>query len=201
MKRILVAYATVSGSTAEVAQVLGEEIGKQGIETQVLPLDQVADLVPYSAVVVGAPMILGWHRSACAFVKAHRRALEHTPLALFATAMSLTATGEMAVKNVPVYVDQALAKPPRNPQHPTFRENYASISRYASPMLNAAGAARPVSIAFFGGRLDYYRLQPLARIFVMLIIQAQPGDRRNWEAIRSWAGSLPPLFDSSLAWA
>jgi len=63
-------------------------------------------------------------------------------------------------------------------------------------MLNAAGKNKPVSIAFFGGRLDYYRLKPLARLFVMLAVQAQPGDRRNWPAIRAWAGSLPQLFNS-----
>jgi hypothetical protein len=31
-------------------------------------------------------------------------------------------------------------------------------------------------------------------IFVVLILQARAGDHRNWDAIRSWAGSLPALF-------
>jgi hypothetical protein len=26
--------------------------------------------------------------------------------------------------------------------------------------------------------------------FVMFIIQAQPGDKRNWQAIETWAGGL-----------
>jgi menaquinone-dependent protoporphyrinogen IX oxidase len=199
MKRVLVAYATMSGSTAEVAQAVGEEIAGEGVEVEVLPLEKVADLTAYHAIVIGAPMIMGWHRSAITFLKKHRQALECTPLAIFATAMSLTSTGEMAVKGVPVCVDQILAKPPRNPSHPTFRENYATITRYASPMLRAAGTNKPVSVAFFSGRLDYTRMKPLARMFVMLVIQAQPGDRRNWQAIRSWAGSLPRLFNSSSA--
>jgi menaquinone-dependent protoporphyrinogen oxidase len=196
MEKILVAFTTMSGSTAEVAQAIGEEIASDGVEADVLPLEKVTDLTAYNAVVIGAPMIIGWHRSAITFLKKYRKALEHTPLAIFAMAMSLTSTDEMAVKGVPVCVDQILAKPPRNPQHPTFRENFASITRYASPMLHAAGNNKPVSVAFFGGRLDYTRLKPLARLFVMLIIQAQPGDRRNWQAIRTWAGSLPQLFNS-----
>jgi hypothetical protein len=30
--------------------------------------------------------------------------------------------------------------------------------------------------------------------FVMLVIQAQPGDRRNWALIKSWGASLPGLL-------
>jgi menaquinone-dependent protoporphyrinogen IX oxidase len=195
MKRILVAYATESGSTVEVAQAVGEELAGEGVEVEVLPLDKVGSPAGYHAVVVGAPMIMGWHRSATTFLEKHRQALEHTPLALFATAMSLTSTGETAVDGVPLWLDETLAKPPSKPQRPTFRENYASTTRYASPMLRAAGANKPVSVAFFGGRLDYSRLKLLPRLFVMLAVQAEPGDRRNWQSIRSWADSLPQHFD------
>ena len=195
MKRILVSYATMSGSTAEVAQAVGEEIVGGGLQVDVLPLEKVTDLTAYNAVVLGAPMIMGWHRSALTFLKKNRKTFEHISLAVFATAMSLTSAGESAVKGVPVCVDPILAKPAQNPQHLTLRENYASITRYASPILHAADANKPVSIAFFGGRLDYIRLKPLARLFVMFVIKAQPGDRRNWQAIRSWASSLYPLFN------
>ena len=200
MKRILVTYATLSGSTAEVAQVVGEEIAGEGIQVEVLPLEKVADLSAYHAVVIGAPMIMGWHRSATKFLKKHRKALEHIPLAIFATAMSLTSTEEMALNGVPVCVDPTLTKPPRNPQHPTFRENYTSLTRYASPMMHAAGNNKPVSVAFFGGRLDYTHLKILPRLFVMLVVRAQPGDLRNWHAIRTWAGSLPQLLNSHRSW-
>ena len=110
-----------------------------------LPLEKVADLSTYDAIILGAPMILGWHRSAVAFLKKRRKALENIPLAIFATAMSLTATTEKAVKSVPLCIDPKLAKPPQNPEHLTFHENYARITRYTSPMLNAAGINKPVS--------------------------------------------------------
>lgn len=196
MKKILVTYATMSGSTAEVAQVVGEEIAGEGAQVDVLPLEKVTGLAAYGAIVLGAPMIMGWHRSAIGFLKRNRKELEHMPLAVFATAMSLTSTGETAVKEVPVCVDPILGKPPKNPQKPTFRENYSSVSRYASPILDAAAPTRPVSVAFFGGMLDTNRLKLLAKLFVMFVVQAPPGDRRNWKAIRSWAGSLLPLFNS-----
>ncbi len=196
MDRILVTYATMSGSTAEVAQVVGEEIAGEETEVDVLPLEKVTSLNGYQAVVLGAPMILGWHRSAIAFLKNQRKALDHTPLALFALGMSLTTTGEKEVNGVPVCADPILAKPPRDPHHLSFRENYASIGHYAAPMLKAAGINRPVSIAFFGGKLEIYRLPLWAKLFVVLIVQAAPGDRRNWQAIRSWAGRLPQIFNS-----
>src|SRR4030042_3124198 len=114
-------------------------------------------------------MIMGWHRSATSFLKKHRMTFSHTPQAIFALVMSLTSKGEMAVKGIPVCVDQSMTKIPRNPQPPTFRENYASLTRHASPKLDAAGVNKPVSVAFFGGRLDYTRLKPLARLFVNLV--------------------------------
>lgn len=142
-------------------------------------------------------MIMGWHRSALRFLRKHRGELERIPLAVFALAMSLTSTGETSVDRVPVYVDQNLSMPPVNPGHPTLKEHYANVTHYASSILKAAGSARPVSLAIFGGRLDYSRLKLAAKLFVMLVIQAQPGDRRNWPAIHSWAASLPDLFTNN----
>jgi hypothetical protein len=31
-------------------------------------------------------------------------------------------------------------------------------------------------------------------LFVMLVIQAPAGDRRNWAAIRAWAAELPAVL-------
>jgi menaquinone-dependent protoporphyrinogen IX oxidase len=197
INKVLVAYTTMSGSTAEVAKTVGETVAKDEIRADVLPLEGVSSLTGYDAVIIGAPMIMGWHRSALRFLRKHQGELERIPLAIFALAMSLTSTDEMSVDQMPVHVDEKLAKPPIKPGHPNFRERYASLNHYFSSILKAAGAARPVSLAIFGGRLDYFRLKLPAKMFVMLIVQAQPGDRRNWSTIRSWAASLPDLFKNS----
>ncbi|HSF81783.1 MAG TPA: flavodoxin domain-containing protein, partial [Anaerolineales bacterium] len=76
MKRILVTYATMAGSTAEVAQAVAEEIAKSGLQVDVLPLDQVQELEGYDGVVVGGPMIMGWHRASLRFLRLNRRALQ-----------------------------------------------------------------------------------------------------------------------------
>jgi hypothetical protein len=37
-----------------------------------------------------------------------------------------------------------------------------------------------------------------ALLFVVLILQAQAGDKRNWETIRVWAKGLPPLLHTAV---
>ena len=190
MKRILVTYAIMSGTTAEVARKIAEELTLKGEQIMLLPLAEVTSLDGFEAVVLGAPMIVGWHRDAVKFLKTYQTALAGKPLALFATAMSLTRSGETNVDSVPVFVDEKLAIAPKNAARLSFRENYSAIPTYVRPMLKAANGIKPVSVALFGGRLDLYRLKWWAALFVVLVIQAKPGEKRNWEAIKSWADSL-----------
>jgi menaquinone-dependent protoporphyrinogen IX oxidase len=194
MKKILVTYATMAGSTAEVAQVVGEELAKSGFQIEVLPLSEVKNLDDYAGVVVGAPMILGWHRQARRFLKQHRKSFAHIPLAVFALAISLTQTGETSLNGVPITVDEKLPKAPEKAGSLSFKERYARLSNYVQPILKAARPAKLVSIGVFGGRMEYGRLKWWAVLFVMVIIQARAGDLRNWDAIRLWAASLPAAF-------
>ena len=195
MKKILIAYATMAGSTVEVAQAVSEEIAKSGYQVDTLPISEVKDLQAYDGVVVGGPMIMGWHREATRFLKKHRETFRQIPLAVFVMAMSLTQTGEASVGGVPVYVDEGLPKPPENEERLNFRERYARLSKYLRPILKATRPVKPVSIGVFRGRLEYGRLKWWAVLFVMLIIQAPAGDRRNWTAIRSWAAGLPAALN------
>jgi menaquinone-dependent protoporphyrinogen oxidase len=191
MDRVLVTFASMAGSTAEVAKVVGEELVQRGYQVDVLPLDETRDLELYAAVVVGGPMIMGWHRGALGFLKKHREDFKRTPLAVFVLAMSLTETGETGVGGVRVFVDENLPKPPKQPGRLSFRERYARLSNYLQPILRAAHPVKPASLGFFGGRLEYGRLKWWAVLFAMLIIQAPAGERRNWPAIRAWAAGLP----------
>jgi menaquinone-dependent protoporphyrinogen oxidase len=194
MNKILLSYATMAGSTAEVAKAVGEEIAKNGLLVEILPLGEVTDLEDYTGVVIGGPMILGWHRDALRFLRKNRDSLQRMPLAVFVTAMSLTQSGDTRVDGVPVYVDEKLPKPPEKEGHLNFRERYARLSNYIRPILRATQPAKPEAIGIFGGRLEYGRLKWWAVLFAMLIIQAPAGDRRNWEAIREWAASLQTVF-------
>jgi len=199
MTRILVGYASLSGSTAEVARVVGEEIARSGAEVEVLPLAQVRTLGGYDAVVLGAPMIMGWHRAAAGFLRRHRAALRQVPVAVFVLAMSLTRSDETSVAGVDVFVDEQLPKPPARAGRLSWRERYGQLSNYVRPIIAAARPARIVTAGLFGGRVEYGRLPWWAVLFVMLVIQAPAGDRRNWPAIRRGAAGLPAAFQTDAA--
>jgi hypothetical protein len=50
------------------------------------------------------------------------------------------------------------------------------------------------AVGFFGGRLDMYHLKWYDALFVMLVVGAKPGEKRNWPDIRAWAATLPDLL-------
>jgi menaquinone-dependent protoporphyrinogen oxidase len=201
MKKILVAYATMAGSTAEVARAVAEELASTDVQVDVLPLSEVQQLNAYDAVVVGAPMIMGWHRAALRFLRGNRRAFQRIPLAVFVMCMRLTQIGETSVPGLAVYVDEQLPTPPVTAGRLSFKDRYARLANYVRPIMLASRPVIPVTIGVFGGRLDYGRLPWWAVFFAMVIIQAPAGDRRNWMAIRSWAAGLPAALqlETSLA--
>jgi menaquinone-dependent protoporphyrinogen oxidase len=197
MKKVLIAYATRSGTTAEVARTIGEEMEKTETQVDVLSVDKVNGLESYDALVLGAPMILGWRRAALRFLRKNRSSLKRIPLAVFVTCMSLTKTRETSCLGVPVMIDENLPKPPKDESRLTFKERYSLVSNYLRPILQAC-PVKPVSVGVFGGRLDFSHMQWWAMIFVVLILQAQAGDKRNWEAIRAWARNLLPVFTAAV---
>ena len=77
-----------------------------------------------------------------------------------------------------------------------MKERYATVEHYLGPILGSARGFAPVSVALFGGKLDMGRLKFLQMLFVTLLLHAQPGDYRNWDAIRGWARELPPMLSA-----
>ena len=190
MKRILVGYTTNAGSTVDVAQAVADSMTGKDIQVDVLRLEEIQNVDDYDAVIVGAPMIVGWHRAAVNFVKKHQQILSQKKVAYFFMAMSLTETGERNVDGVPLFIDEELTALPNNPQRLSLRERYATVSNYLRPVLKAAPLVKPLTAGFFGGKLEFFRLVWYQMLFVMLIIQAKPGDRRNWPVIKAWAEDL-----------
>ncbi|TJZ99570.1 flavodoxin domain-containing protein [Actinacidiphila oryziradicis] len=87
-QRVLVAYGTKNGSTAEIAEWIGEELREQHIEVDVRPAADVhgLGLGPYDAVVLGAGLYAGrWQRDAVRFARRHRQALTRCPVWLFSS--------------------------------------------------------------------------------------------------------------------
>jgi menaquinone-dependent protoporphyrinogen oxidase len=193
---ILIVYATASGSTIKVAEAIRDELNQNGTSVDLRPVAEVTSLDGYDAVVVGAPMILGWHKEAVKFVEQHQQALGQVPVAYFFTSLHLTKPPEDNVNGIPIYCDPALAKAPNNPDKLSFPEKQGSPASCLSAALTKAPQVKPVSVGFFGGKLDYSRLSLLPKLFVKIIIRGEEGDYRNWEAIRAWAAGLRPMLSA-----
>jgi len=195
-RRYLVVYATRYGSTRAVAEAVAEELRHAGQEVDVRSADDASNVSGYDAVVVGGPMIRGWHKDALTFVVRHRGELASRPTAYFITAAALTETGENEVNGVPIVKDPWLAKPPRDAAKLGRKEHYALPSHYLGRILEKSEPLRPRVCAFFAGSLDLTTMRLFDRLFVLLVVGATPGDGRNWKAIRGWAATLPAtLFD------
>jgi menaquinone-dependent protoporphyrinogen oxidase len=190
MYKILIAYTTNAGSTGEVAEVIGETLAQDGTQVDVRQIKDVNDVSAYDAVLVGGPMILGWHKEAVQFVEAHQRDLGQKPVAYFLTALSLTTSPETDWDAVPVYLDPSLAKPPKNGHKLSRMEKFTTVATYLEPALTKAPQVKPVSAGFFAGKLDYGRLNIFQKLFVRIIIRGEEGDFRDWNAIRAWADEV-----------
>ena len=64
-ERVLVAYGSKFGSTAEIAQAIGTTLRVAGLEVDVKPAREVRSLEPYRAVVLGSAVYMArWRRDA-----------------------------------------------------------------------------------------------------------------------------------------
>ncbi len=192
MSKILVAYSTNSGSTTEVAQAVAAELTSAGHMVDVKPMKDVAAVSGYDAVVLGAPMIFGWQDQARRFVKKHGAEFAAVKTAYFACAMRLTRAERESLPPVNLTLDENLVKDQSRAGMLSLKERFTSIGYYLKSMLPSG--AQPVSVAFFNGKLEMFRLKWWQAAFIMVVVQATPGDYRDFDLIKSWARSLSQLM-------
>lgn len=159
--KILVAYATKAGSTAEVAAEIGRVMeNKGGCQVDVHPVGKLKDVDSYDAVIIGSAIRAGkWLPEAMKFVEKHRDALSQIPVALFTVCLTLSEDTE---------------------------ENRRTVAAYLDPVREMV---QPVDIGLFAGVMDYSKLSFLLRL-MMKKMGSPEGDFRDWEAIRDWAGQV-----------
>jgi menaquinone-dependent protoporphyrinogen oxidase len=121
MEKVLVTYATRSGSTREIAEFIGKELTALGAQVDVLPIREVTDIAPYGTVIAGGLLYrFGWHPEVAQFVQANKSMLKHKPTAIFVTGLRLTKTSEYDRFSFPVFLDPTMAKEPTNPARLTW---------------------------------------------------------------------------------
>ncbi|MFA1547724.1 flavodoxin domain-containing protein [Actinomadura chokoriensis] len=101
MMRVLVAYASDRGGTAEIAEWVGTTLRRMGVEAEVRRAGEVTALDGYDAVVVGGALYAGrWHGEARRFVRRHAGALERVPVWLFSSGPLDRSAGEREIEPV-----------------------------------------------------------------------------------------------------
>ena len=84
--KVLVAYGTRNGSTAGIAEIVGEELRADGLGADVREAGSVRSLEGYDAVVIGGALYTGrWHKAARRLARRQSAALRQRPVWLFSS--------------------------------------------------------------------------------------------------------------------
>jgi menaquinone-dependent protoporphyrinogen oxidase len=100
--KVMVAFGTTNGSTAQIAEAIAAVLRKDGLTVDTLPARSVASVSSYDAFVVGGGLYTGrWHKDARRFVRRHRRTLAEHPLWLFSSGPLDASAAERDIPPVP----------------------------------------------------------------------------------------------------
>jgi menaquinone-dependent protoporphyrinogen oxidase len=159
-QRVLVAYASKAGSTAEVAVKTGLLLAQRSLQVEVRPLANVTDLAPYQTVVLGSAIRVGkLLPEALTFIQQNQAALQQKAFSVFILCMTL-ATDNAA--------------------------NRTKVSAYLEPV---RALVKPASEGLFAGEMDLNKLRGIERL-IILAMKTPIGDFRQWDQIGAWAENL-----------
>lgn len=84
MRKVLIAYVTKTGTTANAAEIIGSTLRDEGFDTTVTPIVDADSLDSYDSVIIGAPINgMAWHPDASAFVANHAEELSKKDVSFF----------------------------------------------------------------------------------------------------------------------
>ncbi|MCX7976286.1 MAG: hypothetical protein N2646_04350 [Bellilinea sp.] len=160
MKKVLVAYSTRAGSTAEIAATIGQTLSQRGFSVDVLPVKKQPNPADYQAVILGSPIRMGsWLPEMVSFIKENRSLLEKLPLALFTVHMLNSGDDEQSRTNRLAYLN-------------AIREWVTHAEE-----------------VYFLGKMELAKLSFLDR-FISNAMKAKDEDLRDWNAIQTFASSV-----------
>jgi len=162
-KKVLVAYASKCGATAEIAERIAQNLCSAGLQADLLPAGSVKDIQGYEAFVLGSAIYMGKPLTeAQRFTEKYLAAQSHTPVALFNVSLSMKDNTSEGVQTAMSYMEPLVAH------------------------------VHPVLVGLFAGRIDMQTLPPLYRLFAQSDSQGilTEGDYRDWQQIDAWQADL-----------
>ncbi len=160
-QKVLVAFASLYGSTAEVAQEMAKVLSDKGETVDLMQAKDVTDLSTYKTVVLGSAIRMSkWMPTATEFVSRFQAELATKSTAFFTVCLTL---------------------------RDDTQENREKVSAYIEPV---RALHQPGKEGFFAGKLNYQSLSIAEGLLMKGMIKAPEGDFRNWDLIRAWAGEV-----------
>jgi menaquinone-dependent protoporphyrinogen oxidase len=157
MEKILVAYASKQGSTAEIAQAIAKELQAAGRSADAADVTGISSLAGYNGVVVGGPMYMGHIDPRVGkFMKRNAGELAKLPVAGFVVCLA------------------AASKDPEG------------MAWAGKALHKALGPVQPVAETIFAGKLEPEKLSWFQR-WIIKKVNSPVGDFRDWDAIAAWA--------------
>jgi menaquinone-dependent protoporphyrinogen oxidase len=157
--KVLVAYASKRGSTAEIARAIAETLRQSGLTVDCIAAGKVKSLDPYDAVVLGSAVyIKRWRGDAKRFLRRHGKELARRPFWVFSSSQ--------------------VGNPDEDDTPPDWKEPPSIVAT-----VERLGARGHV---VFGGRLPTEPRWPVHRAMVEKI-PPEYRDLRDWDDIRAWA--------------
>ncbi len=165
---ILIAYATRTGSTEEVARMLAAILRNHGLPTDLRPAAEIHSLDSYSAAVLCAPLYMGrLLKPMRRFLSEHRTGLTKVPVTLF------------------------ILGPVQNEEKDwTGARNQLEKELKKYPWLS------PVAQHIVGGRFDFSKLG-FPYSLIPALKKIPPTDVRNWNVIRELGAKFAQDFQAN----
>ena len=162
MARILVAYGTKYGSTAEIAARVGQRFTDAGFDTDVLQANSGIDITKYDGLVVGSPIYGGkWLADPTLILVVNHERLRTMPIVLFSVGMiDVKHPGKLRELH-DAWVEEA------------FVQEDVRLNVIAS--------------GTFGGAYWRRNLPFWMRIVDSMFRFSPQGDYRQWDQIETWA--------------
>ncbi|MBA9002769.1 flavodoxin domain-containing protein [Thermomonospora cellulosilytica] len=164
-KSVMVAYASLHGSTEEIAGFIAARLRRAGLRAQARRAGPAADPTGYAAVIVGSAVHhMDWMPQAEGYLHEHAQILARRPLWLFSVGLRDSLTGP---------IGRLLA------------------AHYGEPrqIPDARHALAPRDHRVFSGVVAPDHYPPVGRL-VVRAIGGRYGDFRDWDAIGAWTDSI-----------
>ena len=167
MSKILITYATKTGSTSEIARFIGDVLEDDGFAVDVSEIGEVVDLSGYQTVVIGSATRMDKVlNEAAKFMLQHQKEFQHKTTAYFLVGVTMK------------------------------EDNLENRQKAEATLAPLCEIKEPLSMGMFAGKLDYSKIGLFWRVLASKDKTGfmEEGDFRDWIKIKDWAVELVSLL-------